>query len=76
MPSLSEELCESSISNELQRKNDIECYDKIMESHPNYLTIVFAYTKKFRGRLKIFFTTPKVKSILRNINHRIIFIVL
>ncbi len=27
---------------EIQMKNYIECYDKIMQSHPNYLTIFFA----------------------------------
>lgn len=45
---------------ELQRQNDIECFDKIMESHLNYLTIVYTYARKVRERLKIIFTAPKV----------------
>jgi hypothetical protein len=60
---------------ELQRQNDIECFDKIMESHLNYLTIVYTYARKVRERLKIIFTAPKVKSILKgNFSHRMIFI--
>ena len=29
-------LCWDEIQHELQRKGDIECYDKVMESSPNY----------------------------------------
>jgi hypothetical protein len=60
---------------ELQRQNDIECFDKIMESHLNYLTIVYTYARKVRERLKVIFTVPKVKSILKgNFSHRMIFV--
>jgi hypothetical protein len=62
---------------ELQWQNDIECFDKIMESHLNYLTIVYTYARKVRERLKIIFTASKLKSILRgNFSHRIVFIML
>ena len=66
---------DNNISSELQRKNDIECYDKIMESHRNYHSIVYTYVRKFMEIPKIF-TIPKVKSMLKNINHRMIFIIL
>jgi len=46
-----------------------------MESHPNYLMIVFAYVQNFRERLEMF-TIPKIKSILKNFNHRMISIIL
>jgi hypothetical protein len=66
----------NTFSHELQRQNDIECYDKVMESHPNYSNIVYTFVRKFiRGRIKIF-TVPKAKSMLKNINHRMIFVIL
>jgi hypothetical protein len=33
---------------ELQRKGDIECYDKIMDSYIDYPSIVYSYIRKFR----------------------------
>ena len=60
----------------LQNKNYIECYDKVMELHPNYPAIFSTYVRKFRERPKIFTTPTKMKSILKNINHRIILIIL
>jgi hypothetical protein len=33
---------------ELQRKGDIECFDKIMDSHMHYPSIVYSYIRKFR----------------------------
>jgi hypothetical protein len=65
----------NNISSGLQRKNDIECYDKIMESYPNYHSIVSIYVRKFMERPKIF-TIPKVKSMLKNINHMMVFFIL
>ncbi|HJU59786.1 MAG TPA: hypothetical protein VJ583_08555 [Nitrososphaeraceae archaeon] len=65
----------NNISSELQRKNDIECYDKIMESYLNYHSIVSIYVRKFMERPKIF-TIPKVKSMLKNINHMMVFFIL
>jgi hypothetical protein len=58
--------------NELQRKIDIECYNKVMKCYPNYLSIVYTYVQKFRQRLKILISI-KVK-FLRDINNRMIFI--
>lgn len=62
----------SIVGNELQRKIDIECYDKFMECYPNYLSIVYIYLQQTIQRLKILIST-QVKS-LRNINNRMIFI--
>ena len=59
---------------ELQSKNDIECYDKVMNLYPNYPFIIYAQIRKFRQMIKIFVLT-KVKS-LRNINNQMIFIIL
>jgi hypothetical protein len=59
----------------LQLKGDIECYDRIMDSRPNYLTIVYTFVMmKFRQRLKII-TSSKVKSILKNFSHRMMMII-
>ena len=65
----------NNISSELQRKNDIECYDKIMESHRNYHSIVYTYVRKFMEIPKIF-TIPKVKTMLKNFNHMMVFFIL
>ena len=47
-----------------------------MESHPNYSNIVYTFVRKIiRGRIKIF-TVPKAKSMLKNINHRMLFVIL
>jgi hypothetical protein len=66
----------NNISPELQRKNDIECYDKVMESYPNYQIIVSTYVRKFMERPNIFTTPTKVKSMLKNFNHRMVFFIL
>ena len=68
MRTLSEWFCNEDIPYELQRKEYIECYDKVMESHPNYLTIIYTHVLQYKQRLKIFAST-KVK-LLRNINER------
>jgi hypothetical protein len=60
--------------NELQRKIDVECYDKVMEYYPNYLSIVYIHIIKFKQILTAF-TSTKVKS-LRKINNGISFIIL
>jgi hypothetical protein len=54
---------------ELQRKNDIECYNKIMGSNPNYLTIFYSFIINHTQKLKIFVSTKAKK--LRNINYKI-----
>jgi hypothetical protein len=64
------------VSSKLQRKNDIECYDKVMESYPNYQIIVSTYVRKFMERPNIFTTPTKVKSMLKKFNHRMIFFIL
>jgi len=64
------------VSSELQRKNDIECYDKFMESYPNYQIIVSTYVRKFMERPNIFTTPTKVKSMLKKFNHRMVFFIL
>jgi hypothetical protein len=51
-----------STSYELQRKIDIECYDKVMESHQNYLTIVYIYISKAREKLSFLHTKNKIKT--------------
>jgi hypothetical protein len=44
--------CFNSIPYELQWKGDIECYDKVMELHPNYpkiwYNLVLGYIQKIR----------------------------
>ena len=62
------------ISYELQRKKDIECYDKIMESHPNYVHIIYIHIVKFNQKLTAF-TSTKIRS-LRHINNGILFTIL
>ena len=62
------------ISYELQRKKDIECYDKIMESHPNYVYIIYIHIIKFKQKLTAF-TSTKIRS-LRHINNGILFTIL
>ena len=39
---------------ELQRKGDIECFDKFMDSHMHYPSIVYSYIRKFREALDFF----------------------
>jgi hypothetical protein len=53
---------DNTLHDELQRRNDIECYDKIMESHLNYLTIVY-YTciRKFRKIYDFVLTKMKLE---------------
>ena len=66
--------CKIIISYELQRKKDIECYDKIMESHPNYVYIIYIHIIKFNQKLTAF-TSTKIRS-LRHINNGILFTIL
>ena len=58
------------ISYEIECKGEIECYDNINESHPEYQAIIYNYARKYKKRLKkIEVSTTKVKSIKRrNIN--------
>jgi|GEM_PF-3359838 len=53
----------------LQRKNDIECYNTVMGSNPNYLTIIYNFIINHTQKLKIFVLTKAKK--LKNINYRI-----
>jgi hypothetical protein len=39
---------EQSYNTSCELQNYIECYDKIMESHPNYPAIIYIYILKFR----------------------------
>ena len=66
--------CKIITSYELQRKKDIECYDKVMESHPNYVYIIYIHIIKFKQKLTAF-TSTKIRS-LRHINNRILFKIL
>jgi hypothetical protein len=64
--------CKQKINNtlhdELQRRNDIECYDKVMESYQNYLTIIYyTYIRKFRKIYDFVLTKMKLE---RNINNK------
>ena len=63
--------CESC---KLQGKNDIESYDKIMRSNPNYLFIFYTFLIHYKQILKIFLLT-KVKILTRNIKNNRSFIV-
>jgi hypothetical protein len=54
-------------------QHDIECYDKIMESHPNYPAIIYTYIIKFRQMLKIL--ASKVK-IIKKYRYRMVIIIL
>ena len=66
--------CKIITSYELQRKKDIECYDKIMESHPNYVYIIYIHIIKIKQKLTAF-TSTKIRS-LRHINNGILFTIL
>ena len=66
--------CKIITSYELQRKKNIECYDKIMESHPNYVYIIYIHIIKFKQKLTAF-TSTKIRS-LRHINNGILFTIL
>jgi len=66
--------CKIITSYELQRKKKIECYDKIMESHPNYVYIIYIHIIKFKQKLTAF-TSTKIRS-LRHINNGILFTIL
>jgi hypothetical protein len=66
--------CKIITSHELQRKKDIECYNKIMESHPNYVYIIYIHIIKFKQKLNAF-TSTKIRS-LRHINNGILFTIL
>jgi len=59
----------NSSSSELERKNDIECYNKVMGSHPNYLPIFHSFIINLTQKLKIFVSTKSKK--IRNINYKI-----
>jgi hypothetical protein len=68
-----EQRSKDNIAYELQNKNDNECYDKVMESYPNYPVIIYTYIK-YKQMLKIFVST-KMKS-LRNINSRLMMFII
>ena len=51
-----------------------ECYNKIMESHPNYVYIIYIHIIKFKQKLTAF-TSTKIRS-LRHINNGILFTIL
>jgi hypothetical protein len=44
-----------SIPHELQRKGDIECYEKAMELHPNCLKIWFNRGLRYKQKVKQYF---------------------
>ncbi len=44
-----------SIPHELQRKGDIECYEKAMELHPNYPKIWYNSVLKYKQKTKQYF---------------------
>jgi hypothetical protein len=47
----------NSSSSELERKNDIECYNKVMGFHPNYLSIFHSFIINHTQKLKILVST-------------------
>jgi hypothetical protein len=69
-----EQRYKDNIAYELQSKNDIECYDKVIESYPNYPVIIYTYILKYKQMLKIFVST-KMKS-LRNVNNRLMIFII
>jgi hypothetical protein len=44
-----------SIPHELQRKEDIECYEKAMELHPNYPKILYNRGLRYKQKAKQYF---------------------
>jgi tetratricopeptide (TPR) repeat protein len=44
-----------SIPHELQRKGDIECYEKAMELHPNYPKIWYDRGLRYKQKAKQYF---------------------
>jgi hypothetical protein len=60
----------------LQVKNDIESYEKIMGSNPNYLFIFYILVQNYKQNLKDFvFTKIKIKILTRNNNNKRVFII-
>ena len=39
----------------LQKKKDIECYDKVMDIHPNYPMIIYNLVLAFKQKTKEYF---------------------
>ena len=53
--------CWDEIQHELQRKGDIECYDKVMESHPNYPKILwYSLFLEYKQKAKEYFNRNRV----------------
>ncbi|MGZ5551953.1 MAG: hypothetical protein ACXWE7_14320 [Nitrososphaeraceae archaeon] len=44
-----------SVPHELQRKEDIECYEKAMELHPNYPKIWYDRGLRYKQKAKQYF---------------------
>ena len=70
-----EQRSKDNIAYELQSKNDIESYDKVMESYQNYPVVIYTYILKYKQMLKNFVST-KMKSLRNIINILMIFIIL
>lgn len=50
-------------SYELKNRNEIECYDKVMELYPNYFTIWFILTLGYKLKTKEYFIEINYSSI-------------
>jgi hypothetical protein len=50
----------NNISNEIECKGEIECYDKINEFHPKYPIIIYNHARRYKQRLKKIVSTIKI----------------
>jgi hypothetical protein len=55
-------------SYELKNRNEIECYDKVMELYPNYFTIWFILTLGYKLKTKEYFHRNKRTSINQEVD--------
>ena len=53
-------LWSNAFSYELQRKGDIECYEKVMELHASYPNILYNFALIFQQKTKEYFNKNKV----------------
>ena len=47
---------------ELKNRNEIECYDKVMELYPNYFTIWFILGLEYKLKAKEYFQRSKLSN--------------
>lgn len=54
---------ETGIDTPPQRKGDIECYDKMMDTYPNYLTIIYNFALTYNQKIKNVINCMKITMI-------------